>query len=186
MTILIVAIAPLALLSAYVTWRYLENRTNGTAGSERLGLGGRRLTSVQQICEEAASRLELSVVYAEPTESGVQPVAGSPWPVRFDILDTIAAGACLRSGEPAGIGSGQHAASDWLFIPLRRNGQVIAVAGVAGPFCRRRLDPDEPGIQSLRRNFERYLAEHPPVAVLAPAATPPRLRAVEKGHADAA
>jgi hypothetical protein len=128
-----------------------------------LGLKGTRLTSAQDICERARAKLELSVVFVETSDAGDTASAGAPWPVRFEILDKLAIRACFDRGEPAGIGSGQHGASDWLFLPVQRNGQTVAVTGVAGPYCRRRIDPAGPAMRSLRTAFEHYLCGLEPV-----------------------
>ena len=187
MTLPIVAVVVSALTVAFFIWRYFKDRTGRSIPTwHGLALPGAGCISAQQICRQAAAKLELNVVYLEPSEQGMEPVAGVPWPAHLEILDTMAIDACLRTGEPAGIGSGQHGASDWLFIPLRRNGRTVAVAGVAGPYCRRRLDPDESGVRSLRRNFERFLAEQPEESEPPAAARPDRLNKRGKGRVDAA
>ncbi|WP_338503069.1 hypothetical protein V6R86_06680 [Sphingomonas kaistensis] len=165
MTLPIVALVVAASAVAVFLWRASKSKSPEVIDAARLGLAGRPLISPQQICQQAAARLGLNVVYIEQGEKGAVPVAGVPWPAHLEVIDIMAIDACLESGEPAGIGSGQHGASDWLFLPLRKDGRTLAVAGVAGPFCRRRLDPGESGMLSLRRNFERYLAERPPGSV---------------------
>lgn len=162
MTLPIIALVVAASTVAVLLWRASKPKSPEVIKGARLGLAGRPLISPQQICQQAAARLKLNVVYLEQGEKGAVPVAGVPWPAHLEVIDIMAIDACLESGEPAGIGSGQHGASDWLFLPLHKDGRTVAVAGVAGPFCRRRLDPDESGMRSLRRNFERYLAERPP------------------------
>ncbi|NJC06834.1 hypothetical protein GGQ97_002627 [Sphingomonas kaistensis] len=186
MTLPLVALLLLAVAIASFSWRYLKARDDDCADEARLGLAGRRLVSVQQICRQAAAKLDVHVVYLERTGDGMKPVAGVPWPVHLEIIDTMAIDACMKTGEPAGIGSSQHGASDWLFVPLRRNGSTVAVAGVAGPYCRRRLEPEESGIRSLRRNFERFLAEHPDESERIAADLPGRLGMRSNGQADAA
>nr|WP_314444016.1 hypothetical protein [uncultured Sphingomonas sp.] len=176
----VIAIALSTLAIAVLAWRFLRGPTAEGPGEGRLGLRSRRLVSAEQICRQAATRLKLDVVYVERTEGTIRPFAGVPWPVHFEFLDTMAVEACLDSGEPAGIGSGQHGASDWLFIPLRKNSRTVAAVGVAGPHCRRRFETEDPGIVSLRQNFERYLVEKEAM----PKAMPPH--AVASGHADAA
>lgn len=81
-----------ALLSAYLTWRHLEARRTSDTDSQGLGLKGRRLTSAQEICEQAAAKLKLNIVFVEPTDRRVQASAGAPWPVHFDILEKMAIG----------------------------------------------------------------------------------------------
>lgn len=184
MSLPVVAITISAFAIAVITWRYLAARTDEVSDGGRLGLRGRRLVSAEQICRQAAARLKLDVIYLERGNGTPRPVAGVPWPAHLEILDTIAAEACLDSGEPAGIGSGQYGASDWLFIPLRKNGQTVAAVAVAGPHCRRRFDSDDPGILSLRRNFERYLAEQSMAPDQGAPAVPPH--PIIEGQADAA
>ena len=165
MTLPIVALVVAASAVAVFLWQTFKTKSPEASTGARLGLTGRPLISPQHICQQAAARLKLNVVYLEQGEKGAVPVAGVPWPAHLEVIDVMAIDACLESGEPAGIGSGQHGASDWLVLPVRKDGQSVAVAGVAGPFCRRRLHPDESGMRSLRRNFERYLAERPPGSV---------------------
>lgn len=154
-----IALTVSAFAVAVMIWRYFAAKPDDRSDEGRLGLRGHRLVSAEQICRQAAARLKLDVIYLERVDATLHPIAGVPWPAHLEILDTMAAEACLDSGEPAGIGSGQHGGSDWLFIPLQRSGQTVATVGVAGPHCRRRFDSDDAGILSLRRNFERYLTE---------------------------
>lgn len=184
MSLPVIALTISALALAVITWRHFAARTGDRSDQGRLGLRGHRLVSAEQICRQAAARLKLDVIYLERVNGTVRPVAGVPWPAHLEILDTMAAEACLDSGEPAGIGSGQHGASDWLYIPLHKDGQTVAAVGVAGPHCRRRFDSDDSGILSLQRNFERYLAERstePEQEVAAP-----RPLSVVEGRANAA
>lgn len=159
MSLPIVVIAISAFAIAFATWRSMARRSGKNVDAARLGLSGRPLLSAEQICRRAATRLKLDVLYLERSQGTVHPVAGVPWPAHLEILDIMAAEACLDSEEPSGIGSGQHGASDWLFIPLKKDGRTVAALGVAGPHCRRRFESDDAGIKSLRTNFERLLAE---------------------------
>ena len=155
--LVLVAVFAVIITGAWWTMRR-QPSTDGTEIRKR-DLKSIRGSTPQQICERAAAVGNLHVVLVEESGPTLRTVAGAPWMARFDILDELAIRDCLKTGEPTGMGAGHHGASDWTFVPVQRQGSTVAVVGLAGLHCRRRLQTDEPLTLAIQQAFTRCLAK---------------------------
>lgn len=187
----------LCVVGAAGCWWWLRRRAPRKADPVRTGIrsrlllprAGARRPSLQSIAEAAAEQMSAVIMVLERAEEGLRPIACAPWGSDLGPLDALAAGEVFRDGAPAGKGAGRHGMSDWLFVPISRGTDVIAVAAVAGRNNRRSFDPDaDRNIVALVDAFQKVLqprrnsAPPPrPVSLLPSTATRPWQKA--KGRA---
>lgn len=155
-----ILIASLTILLGFAAWQWKRQQPAQVRRRRWRAIDGTKADSMQEVCEQVASADRLHVIVVEQTGPRLRTVAGAPWLTQFGILDEIAIRACMQSGEPTGLGAKSHGASDWLFVPIKSRGKVVAVAGVAGAYCRRRLLPEEPLMRSVRTAFETFVERH--------------------------
>lgn len=105
---------------------------------------------MQAICGEIARLFDLRTALLLPSPAGPVLRAASPPENGLDAIEIAAAQWALDRNQPAGRGSDTLTASDWLFLPLRAAGKVVAVIGLARDDGRDPVGSDEmPLLMSL-------------------------------------
>lgn len=142
--------------SLVLPWiRRLRRRNHGgeqgNSQSKRLRsrLAGNVATK-QQVCEIIAETLDANSIVVERLPNDFVVVAGAPWRPTLQALDRVALDTCFRQATATGNGSNFSANSDWLFIPIYDGNEVVASAGLAGRYFRRRFDPRDAIIASVQ------------------------------------
>ena len=110
------------------------------------------------LCGEVSGQFDVNAVMLLPDKGGKLELASAvPPDAALSPIDTAAAEWSLEHKEPAGMGSGTLAASEWLFQPLLSSGEALAVLGIA----------KEDGSESVRPDQLPFLMSYVDQAALA-------------------
>ena len=117
--------------------------------------------SLYGVCDRLASSLEANAIIVQRLRDEILVVTGAPWKVDVDPIDKIALDWSFTTGLPPNAGMGNPFSSDWLFLPVKAEGRVVAVLGVIARHGRRRfLLEEQPAIRNAVAALERiYAAE---------------------------
>ena len=116
------------------------------------------ITTKQQVCEIVAETLDANSIVVERLPNDFVVVAGAPWRPTLQALDRVALETCFRQATSTGNGSNFSANSDWLFVPICDGDKVVASAGLAGRYFRRRFDPRDAIVASVQAALHEFYA----------------------------
>lgn len=190
MTALIISIAISILFVLVIVERSRLARVRkqpaaASSGQDIPAITGKSLLSPKDVCEHLAATLEANAIVIERLRGELLVVAGSPWKSEIQPVDRIALDWSFTTGLPPKSGNGNPFGSDWLFLPVKVDGRVAAILGVAARHARRRFIVDEqPTIRSsvnaLRRIYRTEVPASGWASDVLPVSPPdPAARAVE-------